>query len=65
MLERRKKIELYNCASSTSLGYYTGDLFGIIPGVNTSWEERTPVGMATGGTHVEYLGGSDGVRGRE
>ena len=64
MLERRKKIELYNCASSTSLGYYTGDLFGIIPGVNTSWEERTPVGMVPWGTLVEYLGDSNGMRGR-
>ena len=40
-------------------------MIGIIPGVYTVWEERDPIGMELGVTHVVSLGSSDIVRGRE
>ena len=42
-----------------------GDLLGLITGVNEVWEERTPVGMVTGGIPVTYMANYYGVIGRE
>ena len=54
---------MYNCVDITSLGSSVEALLGIRPGVNTVCEDRATVGLALGGTHVESLGNSYGVRG--
>ena len=58
-------MEVYNCVSGSLIGSSSGSFLVKRTGVNTGWEERTPVGMTPGGTHVLYLGNSYGVRGRE
>ena len=64
MIEREKLIEVYNCVGSTVLGYSMVSFLVFISVVNIVWVERYSVGLEPGGTHVEYLGNYDGVRGR-
>ena len=56
---------MYNCEVITAFGSSVGSFIGIIPGLNTGWEERTPVFLELGVTRMESLGRSDGVRVRE
>ena len=56
---------MYNGIISTVLGSSVGALLVFRPGVNTGWEESTPVVLEPVGGPVSYLGNYDGVRGRE
>ena len=59
-----KKIEVYNFVGGTVVGSSVVFFLGVGNGLNTGWEERTPVGMVPWVTLVEYLGDSNGMRGR-
>ena len=56
---------MYNGIISTVLGSSVGALLVFRPGVNTGWEESTPVILALWGTNVGSIGKSDGRRGGE
>ena len=54
---------MYNCRGSTVLWSSVGVFLGFITRVSTGWEDRNPVGMASGGIPVGFLGNCSDVRG--
>ena len=64
MIERRKRIEVYNCGGSNVIGSSVEVLLRVSPGGGKIWEESTTIGISPGGTPMASMGNYNDVSSR-